>query len=108
MQATNGTGEFSVIKANDNSGKGLPGGTVNKKLSAAQLAATQQAIKQANTAAAANQTGPIVLGTGDGYTQVSTVLSLRAGCKEEVHPASMCSRSGCHSCLLLHMHAALR
>ena len=109
MQATNGTGEFSVIKANDNSGKGLPGGTVNKKLSAAQLAATQQAIKQANTAAAANQTGPLVLGTGDGYTQVSTVLCFTTGCNEEVHPASMCSKSGCHSCLILHIHAvALR
>ena len=79
MQATNGTGAFSVIKAHANSGHGLPGGTINKKLSAAQLAATQQAIKQANTAAAANQTGPVVLGTGDGYTQASTVLSFTRG-----------------------------
>lgn len=69
MQGSDGTGEFSVTKAIENSGKSLPGGSSNKKLSATQLAAAQQAVKQANEMAATNFTGPVVTGSGDGYMQ---------------------------------------
>ena len=58
-----------MIKASDNSGKGLAAGMSNKKLSAAQLAAAQQAIKKANEMSATNVTGPVVLGSQDGYEQ---------------------------------------
>ncbi|CAL5223539.1 g6071 [Coccomyxa viridis] len=71
VPASDASGTFSVIKATDNSGKSLPGGYSNKKLSAAQLANAQQIIKQANDmAATTNYTGPIVTGSGDDYTQV--------------------------------------
>ena len=70
-QGTKETGSFSVIKANDNSGKGLAAGMSNKKLSAAQLAAAQQAVTKANEMSAKNVTGPVVLGSQDGYEQAS-------------------------------------
>ena len=74
VQASDGTGSFSVTKTTDTSGKGLSGGTSNKGLSAAQLANAQQVIKQANELAArTNYTGPVVLGSGDGYTQASAI-----------------------------------
>lgn len=82
VQASDTSGTFSVIKAADNSGKSLPGGTSNKKLSAAQLANAQQVIKQANEmAATTNYTGPIVTGSGDDYTQA---------CANTLH-ASVCN-----------------
>ena len=77
-QASDASGTFSVIKATDNSGKSLPGGYSNKKLSAAQLANAQQIIKQANDmAATTNYTGPIVTGSGDDYTQVCAMITHR-------------------------------
>ncbi len=63
-----------MIKTNNNSGKGLAAGMSNKKLSAAQLAAAQQAIKKANEMSANNVTGPVVLGSRDGHEQASHLL----------------------------------
>ena len=74
VQASDASGTFSVLKATDNSGKTLPGGTSNKKLSAAQLANAQQVIKQANDmAATTNYTGSIVTGSGADYTQARAI-----------------------------------
>ena len=75
VQASDASGTFSVLKATNNSGKSLPGGQSNKKLSAAQLANAQQILKQANDmAATTNYTGPMVTGSGDDYTQVCAMI----------------------------------
>ncbi len=92
MQGSDATGEFSVTKAIDNSGKSLPGGYSNKKLSATQLAAAQQAVKQANEMAATNFTGPVVTGSGDGYTQARAnfLLSMCPCLGEAMYKSNSC------------------